>query len=78
MRLIISIGVLILIFIKSTYSQMNQGVWECTLAELKIDSGDLLITGNPQIISSPYGNAIQFDGKDDGYFLTINPLINLS
>ena len=34
-------------------------------------------SGNPSTISSPYGEAVQFDGKGDGLFLERNPLVNL-
>ena len=34
-------------------------------------------SGNPSTISSPYGEAVQFDGKGDGLFLDTNPLVNL-
>ena len=63
---------------KSTNAQLHPGAWECTLRELKVGMEGLLITGNPKIISSPYGNAIQFDGNNDGFFLANNPLNNLS
>ncbi|MGE5487390.1 MAG: LamG domain-containing protein [bacterium] len=38
----------------------------------------LTVAGNPQVIDSPFGKAAQFDGKDDGYFLPVNPLEGLS
>jgi hypothetical protein len=62
---------------KSKNAQMHPKAWECTLANLKVGSEDLLITGNPKVISSPYGDAIWFDGKSDGFFLADNPLNNL-
>jgi hypothetical protein len=34
-------------------------------------------SGNPSTISSPYGEAVQFDGKGDGLFLDKNPLVNM-
>ena len=34
-------------------------------------------SGNPSTITSPYGEAVQFDGKGDGLFLEKNPLVNL-
>jgi hypothetical protein len=34
-------------------------------------------SGNPSTISSPYGEAVQFDGTGDGIFLDKNPLANL-
>lgn len=75
---ILIIGVFIIFSDKSTNAQMNTGIWECTLIELKVDMEGLLVAGNPKIISSPYGNAIQFDGENDGFFLANNPLKNLT
>jgi len=34
-------------------------------------------SGSPTVISSPYGEAVQFDGKEDALFLDQNPLVNL-
>ena len=34
-------------------------------------------SGNPLTISSPYGEAVQFDGKGDALFLDRNPLVSL-
>ena len=34
-------------------------------------------SGNPLTISSPYGEAVQFDGKGDALFLERSPLLNL-
>lgn len=34
-------------------------------------------SGNPSTISSPYGEAVQFDGKGDALFLERNPIVNL-
>jgi hypothetical protein len=34
-------------------------------------------SGNPSTISSPYGEAVQFDGKGDGLFLDRNPLVDM-
>ena len=36
------------------------------------------ILGNPEIIDSPYGKAVQFDGKQDGILVNQMPLKNLS
>ena len=62
---------------KSKNAQTDPAVWECTLGELKAGMENLIITGNPKDISSPYGNSIQFDGKSDGFFLAANPLSNI-
>jgi hypothetical protein len=34
-------------------------------------------SGNPSTISSPYGEAVEFDGKGDALFLERNPLLDL-
>lgn len=38
----------------------------------------LTFSGNPKLIDSPYGNAVRFDGKEDGIFIEANPLIGLN
>lgn len=63
---------------KSTNSQRHPGVWECTLSELKTGMKDTVISGNPETISSAYGDAVVFDGISDGFFLKDNPLYNLT
>lgn len=35
-------------------------------------------SGNPQVIQSPYGDALHFNGTDDGLFLDLLPLKSLS
>ena len=59
---------------KSNSAKINSGSWECILTELKANLAGLSISGNPKTVSSPYGNAICFDGKNDGFFLQNNPL----
>jgi hypothetical protein len=34
-------------------------------------------SGNPLTVDSPFGSAVQFDGKQDGLFIDSNPLVNL-
>jgi hypothetical protein len=41
-------------------------------------SADVRINGNPQVIDSPYGNAVYFDGIEDAIFLTEMPLKSMS
>jgi hypothetical protein len=62
---------------KTAHLKNTPGTWECTLAEL-VTGRDLSFSGNPKIIESPYGNAVWFDGMDDGYFLEDNPLKGLT
>jgi hypothetical protein len=56
----------------------DNGIVEWQLGALNASSlsGESKI-GNPSTISSPYGEAVQFDGKGDGLFLEKNPLVNL-
>jgi hypothetical protein len=63
---------------KSVKAQKNPGIWEYNLAEHKTGIDGLLSSGNPAIVKSPYGNAVLFNGMDDGYFLETNPLKDLT
>jgi len=63
---------------KSTNAQIFPGPWECTLTELKAGVAGLSVSGNPKTVSSPYGDAICFDGMNDGFFLPYNPLNGLT
>jgi hypothetical protein len=63
---------------KSTNAQNNPAPWECTLTELKAGVAGLSISGNPKTVSSPYGNAICFDGINDCFFIENNPIKGLS
>src|SRR5665647_154824 len=63
---------------RSANSQTPEGTWEYKLTDLIVGREGLVLTGNPKVIASPYGNAIWFDGMYDGIFLAINPLKNLS
>lgn len=36
------------------------------------------VLGHPQVIESPYGKAVEFDGKGDGLFLPVHPLAGAS
>jgi hypothetical protein len=63
---------------KTSNAKMQPGSWECEITELTAGMKGLVITGNPRRISSPYGNAIRFDGMNDGIFLQLNPLFGLS
>ncbi|MFT5864130.1 MAG: hypothetical protein ACI828_002804 [Flavobacteriales bacterium] len=40
-------------------------------------SHNAAILGNPKIIDSPYGDAVLFNGIDDGIFLDFTPLLHL-
>jgi Concanavalin A-like lectin/glucanases superfamily len=62
-----------------TYAQKpNPSTVEWILSEMVTNSGNgLLIKGNPQIISCPYGKALHFNGSTDGIFLDQMPLDGL-
>lgn len=61
----------LLIFSCNTNSQNTEWV----IAELvKNQSNHIEISGHPKVVSSPYGDAIYFDGIDDAYFLKDMPL----
>jgi hypothetical protein len=72
------IGVLIMFSNKSLNAQMNNGTWEYKLADLKAGMEGLSIAGNPKIVSSPYGDAVHFNGEGDAFFLAANPLNKLT
>lgn len=64
--------------VKSSQSQNHTEVWECTLADLKIETKGLSLSGSPELVDSPYGKALCFNGENDGIFLAENPLMGLS
>ncbi|RKD90881.1 LamG-like jellyroll fold domain-containing protein [Mangrovibacterium diazotrophicum] len=58
----------------SAFSQevMSKKTWIIT--DLLKEREDVTVLGDPKIIDSPYGNAVQFDGMDDGFLLEEMPL----
>ena len=40
----------------------------------RIGGNPVTVLGNPEVISTPGGKAVWFDGVDDGLFLDVNPL----
>lgn len=48
------------------------------ISDLLQSKEGVLVHGNPEIVESPYGNAVQFDGIDDALFLDEMPLKGLS
>jgi hypothetical protein len=62
----------------TSISHAHPNIWECTLSEIKPGMVGLSVSGKPKIIKSPYGDAIGFNGTDDGFFLEENPLNGLS
>lgn len=56
----------------------NEQHLEWTISNFINNKTDAIqITGNPKIVSSPYGDAVNFNGVDDAFFLDKNPLKNL-
>jgi hypothetical protein len=63
---------------KETTLTNEHGIVEWVLAVLnESSSSGQTKAGNPQTIDSPYGKAVQFDGKGDALFLNADPLLNL-
>jgi len=62
----------------SVFSQavMSKKTW--IISDLLKEREDVTVLGNPEIIDSPYGYAVQFDGVDDGFLLEEMPLKDLS
>lgn len=44
----------------------------------EIGGNNIQVIGNPQIINSDLGNAVEFDGVDDGIIVSNNPMANAS
>lgn len=57
-------------------AENSEVIWIIT--DLLADKDNVLVVGNPEVIDSPFGKAVYFDGKEDGIFLTEMPLKNLS
>jgi len=57
-------------------SEANVVDWQLGDLNKSIPAGDAR-SGNPVTIASPYGEAVLFDGKQDGLLLDKNPLVNL-
>lgn len=55
----------------------DQVVW--SLDNLQSIAGNpVSVAGDPRVIDSPNGKAIEFDGVDDGIFLDVHPLAGMS
>jgi hypothetical protein len=52
----------------------NSITWHIDSTE-RIDGNPVTVLGNPEVISTPDGDAVWFDGVDDGLFLDVNPLV---
>jgi hypothetical protein len=51
-------------------------VWRIDNLE-KIGGHPVRVAGDPRVIDTPRGKAVQFDGQDDGLFLEVHPLAGL-
>ncbi|MBT4498521.1 MAG: LamG domain-containing protein [Gemmatimonadetes bacterium] len=57
--------------------ELQTRIW--TLDNLEqIDDRELTLIGAPEIVASPQGPAVEFNGTDDGIELDVNPLIDLA
>ncbi|WP_194766886.1 LamG domain-containing protein [Tamlana sp. I1] len=62
----------------SQSEKSEKGITEWILAEvLKAQPKAIKISGNPQVIESPLGDAVFFNGKDDAFFFNNMPLTGL-
>ena len=55
----------------------KQKAWECKVSDLQKGMKGLEISGNPVTENCPYGEAVVFNGINDGLFLAENPIKNL-
>jgi hypothetical protein len=55
----------------------NAIVWNIDNLE-KIGGHDITVLGDPQVIETPAGPAVEFDGEDDAIILDMNPLAGFS
>ena len=55
----------------------EQVVWNLDNLEA-IGGHSVTVEGNPKLIDTPYGKAIEFDGVDDGIFLDVHPLAGMA
>ncbi len=55
----------------------NAIVWNIDNLE-KIGGYDITVLGDPQVIETPAGPAVEFDGEDDAIILDMNPLAGFS
>jgi hypothetical protein len=56
----------------------DSGTIELQLGDLNTQGlPGVTIAGHPTTVSSPFGSAVHFDGKQDGLFLEKSPLLNL-
>ena len=51
----------------------DQAVWDFDNLD-RIGGQPVVVLGDPKVIDTPEGKAIEFDGEDDGIFLSVHPL----
>ena len=51
----------------------EQETWHVNNLE-EIGGHQLTVEGDPKLIDTPFGKAVEFDGVDDGIFLDVHPL----
>jgi len=60
-----------------TLPAVGQTVWHLNNTT-NIGGHSVTALGNPQVISTPYGNAVQFNGLKDGLVVSNNPVAGMS
>ena len=55
----------------------QQVIWELDNLE-EIGGHKVTVVGNPKVIDTPHGKAIEFDGVDDGIFFDVHPLAGMT
>lgn len=69
------LGLFCLLFSYSSKGQSTE--WLMSDLFLNATEQDVYKSGNPKIVSSPYGDAVNFNGENDAFFLDENPLETL-
>jgi len=52
-------------------------IWELDNLE-EIGGHKVIVEGEPKVIDTPYGKALEFDGVDDGIFFDVHPLAGMT
>ena len=55
----------------------QQVIWELDNLE-EIGGYKVIVEGEPKVIDTPHGKALEFDGVDDGIFLDVHPLAGMT
>lgn len=72
-----SISGILLLLCVGCASQPEQYLWRIDSVE-QIAGMPVMALGNPQVVDSPYGNAVMFDGDGDRLLVDHNPLYGAS